>query len=107
MPIVKFFCHDPQPTAAAAETLAARVEALCRHELAASPDAIEVLLVPSLVLRGPQVLVEAHFRAQPHRGPQAVERFMDGLEEASIRHLGRRPRIRCFPVDGNALGARN
>lgn len=107
MPIVKFFCHGPLPAAPDAEALAARVEMLCRGELAASPDAIEVLLVPSHVMRGPGVLVEAHFRAQPYRGPQAVERFMDGLEEAALAHLGQRPRIRCFPVDGSELGARN
>lgn len=106
MPVIKIFTAHPTP-APAAEALAQDLEHLCLTLMRAQPTTIQVLLVQALMARGNAVLVEAHYRAQPYRDAEALERFMDGVDRSVQQHLGEQPRIRCFAVDQVDLSARH
>lgn len=107
MPVIKIFTAD-MPADEASAALANELEALCISVMQARSDTVQVLLSgPAVMLRGAPLLVEAHYRAGPHRDAVALARFMDGIEGACRRHLRQVPRIRCFAVDQATLSARH
>ena len=106
MPVIKIFTADPV-SPAHAEAVGADLESLCLDWLRADPSAIQIAFASALIIRGAPVLVEVHYRAQPHRDAAALAGFMEGVERSVSQHLGRTPRIRCFSVESASLSARN
>lgn len=107
MPVVKIYSRTPL-SGAATEAIAADLEQLCLQVLQAQPNAIQVVFLQVAAAgRGAEVLVEAHYRAQPYRDKPALEVFMDGVEASLLKHAAQQPRIRCFAVEGVGLSARH
>ena len=105
MPVVKVFCSK-LPGDEACELLAVDLHALCLNEMGAQPDAIQVLLIPGVVmLLGEPVLVEVHYRDRPDRKGPALDRFLAGVDQAVTRAFSSAPRIRSFAIDQSTLGA--
>lgn len=104
MPVLKLFTPPTVP-GQVAEALARELEAHCLQMLRAQPETIQIALVPVQMLRGAPVLVEVHYRAQPHRDAQALDAFMTAVDLSVQQHLALVPRIRCFAVDAAALSA--
>lgn len=105
MPVVKIFCSQ-SPEASAQEVLARDLRDLCLNEMGARPDAIQVVLIPGvLMLAGEPVLVEAHYRDRPDRRGPALERFLHGVDRAVQAAFDKKPRIRSFAVEQSTLGA--
>ena len=104
MPVLKLFTPPTIP-GQIAESLARELETHCLQMLRARPETIQIALVPVQMLRGAPMLVEAHYRAQPHRDAQALDAFMTAVDQSVQRHLDLVPRIRCFAVDAAALSA--
>lgn len=106
MPVLKLFTPPTIP-GQVAESLAHELEAHCLQMLRARRETIQIALIPVQMLRGAPLLVEAHYRAQPHRDTQALEAFMAAVDQSVQQHLALVPRIRCFAIDAATLAARH
>lgn len=104
MPVLKLFAPPIIP-GQVAEALARELETHCLQMLGALPETVQIALVPVQMLRGPSVLVEAHYCVQPHRDARALDEFMTAVDQSVQQHLALVPRIRCFAVDAAALSA--
>jgi len=105
MPVIKIFCAQG-PDADACERLAQTLRDLCIGPMGAQPNAIQLMLVPSVqMLDGAPVLVEAHYRDRPDRKGPALAQFLQGVDQAVQLAFGQQPRIRSFAVEQSTLGA--
>ena len=105
MPVIKIFCAQcPKPEAT--DRLAQALRSLCTGPMGANSDAIQVMVVPGLqILDGAPVYVEAHYRDRPDRKGPALEKFLEGIDQAVQAAFGFKPRIRSFAVEQSTLGA--
>lgn len=104
MPVLKLFAPPIIP-GQVAEALARELETHCLQMLGALPETVQIALVPVQMLRGPSVLVEAHYCAQPHLDARALDAFMTAVDQSVQQHLALVPRIRCFAVNAAQLSA--
>lgn len=109
MPVVKAFVPPSLlPSGATALThFGDAVGNVCLDVLRASPQQIQVMVVPAHATRGAPIYIEVNFRGTAYRDADVVSQFMAQLEVVVQSHFTATPRIRCFAEDQAYLHARN
>ena len=82
---------------------------LCIQLLDAAPENIQIQVVTTgQIPLGRAVYADVKYRHQAHRDGELMALFMQELECTLVHHCrAAAPRIRCFPVSGEQLYARN
>ena len=82
---------------------------LCLQRLQAAPEKVQIQVVRTCLMPlGCPLYADVKYRHQTHRDDQLMALFMEELECIIARHCHTgAPRIRCFPVSGEQLYARN
>ncbi|ATF87468.1 hypothetical protein [Burkholderia gladioli] len=108
MPNLSF--HIQAETMPPAECLAALsldcIE-LCTKVLEAELRNVHVVYLAVRLGHGHPVFAELRYRHEPFRPPEVMNRFLDELEGAIVRHTGLLARIRCFAYAASDIYARN
>ncbi|MFZ4878281.1 hypothetical protein ACL9RI_24625 [Janthinobacterium sp. Mn2066] len=78
---------------------------LCTRVLHAAKDKVHIMYVEVRPGHGHPVFAELLYRVELYRTPAVMQAFMEGLDNAIVRHTGLTARIRCFA--SHAIDARH
>ncbi len=95
------------PSGASLAALTDDCVGLCTDVLAAERARVHVVFVAALLGHGHPVSAEIQYRLETFRGPETMQRFLDGMERAISRHTGLTARLRCFGHVPHHIHARN
>ncbi|AOJ33628.1 hypothetical protein [Burkholderia metallica] len=80
---------------------------LCTHVLRAEVRNVHVIFLAVRHGHGHPVFADIRYRVGASRTPDVMNRFMEALDQAIVRHTGLAARIRCFGYTASNLHARN
>ena len=91
-----YIATEHMPCAAKLALLSRDCVELCTRVLQAAPGKVHVMYVGVRPGYGHPVFAELLYRIDACRTPAVMQAFMEGLDNAIMRHAGLTARIRCF-----------
>lgn len=108
MPNVTFYMPTGQmPSDERIAELSCDCIKLCTSVLEAELKNVHVIYVDVRHGHGHPVFAEIQYRLETFRTPPVMNRFMEALDDAIVRHTGLTARIRCFGYAASNIHARN